>query len=117
MESYTSDRSLPLRRNWFHILLALSRGAAHGYAVMKEVQAHSGGGVRLWPATLYGALRDMADGGLIEEVPASQSTATDARERRSYRITAAGSKALNAEAKRLAALVSLVRDSDPAGTV
>ena len=52
---------LPLKTAWFHILLALGDGPAHGYAVRSEVEERTAGRVKLWPATLYGSIRDMEE--------------------------------------------------------
>ena len=43
---------LPLKSNWFHILLSLAGGEQHGYGIMQDVLERSEGKVRLWPATL-----------------------------------------------------------------
>lgn len=106
--SSTPEIPRPLRRNWFHILLAISRGAGHGYAVMKEVEEHTHGQLRLWPATLYGTLAEMADAGLIREI---DDQGDDARERHSYRLTDRGCQVLDSEAERLAELVALAREA------
>ena len=45
---------LPLKTQWFHIMLSLAGGEQHGYAIMQEVLNRTTGKVRLWPATLYG---------------------------------------------------------------
>lgn len=109
------DIPRPLRRNWFHILLALSSGPLHGYAVMKSVEEHSDGEVKLWPATLYGTLREMLEAGLIEELPDEEAPDPDGRERRTYRMTPAGRDVLSAEADRLAGLVDLARAGEGRG--
>jgi DNA-binding PadR family transcriptional regulator len=98
-----------MRTNWFHILLSLADGEQHGYGIMNEVLDRTGGQVRLWPATLYGALRTLLDEGLIlecEERPAVE--ANDAR-RRYYRISKCGHAALSAEIKRLEVLLEAAR--------
>ena len=63
MSSRGDDASttLPLRTNWFHILLCLAEGEQHGYAIMQEVFDRTCGKVRLWPATLYGTLRRLIE--------------------------------------------------------
>ena len=58
---------LPLKTNWFHILLSLAAGEQHGYWIMQDVAERTGGKVRLWPATLYGSLKRLIEDGLIEE--------------------------------------------------
>lgn len=69
----------------FLILAALSAGAKHGYAIIQDVEAHTG--KRLGPGTLYGAITRLEEKGLIEP------RALEERGRRPYRITAAGRRA------------------------
>jgi DNA-binding PadR family transcriptional regulator len=88
-----------------HILLALAGGELHGYALMREVAAQSDGAVKLGPGTLYAALARMLDAGLIAEV---DGPAGDER-RRSYRLTARGRAAADAEVERLRGLVRRAR--------
>ena len=59
---------LPLRPNWFHIMAVLADGEQHGYAIMQQVQERTSGKVRLWPATLYGAIKKLLDEELIIEL-------------------------------------------------
>ena len=91
----------------FHVLVALTDGERHGYAIMQAVEATSEGMVRMGPATLYGTLGRLVDQGLIEEL-ATRTTVDDAR-RRYYRLTALGSRVCAAEADRLARLVRITR--------
>src|SRR5512141_544433 len=99
-----------LKTHSYYILLALAGGVRHGLAIAREALALSDGGVRLWPATLYGTLEDLADRGWIAEVDDRQGRPADESERRRYyRITRAGHAALTAETERLAALVRLAR--------
>ena len=51
----------PLSPAVLHILLALSDGAAHGYAIKQEAEARSEGTVRLGPGTLYTAIQRLLD--------------------------------------------------------
>ncbi len=57
----TPDSFLPLKPHWFHVLLSLTVEEQHGYGIMQEVLERTGGKVRLWPATLYGTLKRLAD--------------------------------------------------------
>ena len=99
------QRLLPLKANWFHILLCLADGEQHGYAIMQEVLDRTDGKTRLWPATLYGALRKLMEEGLIKESgERSPSDANDTR-RRYYRLSSFGRKVLSAEIERLEELV------------
>ena len=67
------------------VLLSLSDGPKHGYAVTTDVFEQTG--VRLGPGTLYGSLTKLVERGLIEPVPSDDR-------RRPYRITGAGKAAL-----------------------
>jgi len=104
----TPDEFLPLDPKSFHILVALARGASHGYAIRQEVEARTAGEVRLWPATLYGTLAELARRGLIQET-ASPGGPDDDPRRRYYAITALGREVLAAEAARLESLARLAR--------
>jgi DNA-binding PadR family transcriptional regulator len=97
----------PLKTNWFHILLCLTDGEQHGYAIMREVLERTDGAVRLWPATLYGALRRLVDAGLIEE--SGGQPATDDMRRRFYRLTPEGRGVVAAEIRRLETLLRAAR--------
>ncbi len=85
----------------FHILLALAEREQHGYAIMREAAAT---GFRIGPGTLYGTIRRLIEGRLIEEVSRTPQPSDDAR-RRYYRLTEAGRRTLGLEASRMAALV------------
>lgn len=98
---------LPLSRPVFHILLALADGERHGYAIMQDVEARSGGEVRIGPGTLYGAIRRLLEQGAIEEMESPEPD-DDAR-RRYYALTDLGRAVLVAEAERLEELVKAVR--------
>jgi DNA-binding PadR family transcriptional regulator len=100
----------PLKAHWFYILLALATGERHGLAIARDVQALSGGRVRLWPATLYGSLEELRDGGLIAELAGPRERPADESERkRYYRLTRAGRTALAAEGERMGRLARLAR--------
>lgn len=80
------------------LLTALADAPRHGYALIKEVAAISGGRVKLRTGTLYGALDRLLGQGLIrvegEEV-------VDGRARRTYALSSTGREVLAAEAERL----------------
>jgi DNA-binding PadR family transcriptional regulator len=82
----------------FLIMTALVDQPRHGYGVLQEVEALSGGRVRLRASTLYDALDRLAAEGLIE---VSGEETVGRRLRRFYRITGDGRIALAAEAERL----------------
>jgi len=98
----------PLKPPAFHILLSLSGQDQHGYGIMQEVLERTAGEVRLWPATLYGALKRLMDDGLIEESAERPAAELDDARRRYYRLTPDGERALNAETARLEDLVRII---------
>ena len=101
------EQHLPLKPQWFHILLALSEETRHGSGIVRSVLHETQGKVHLWPATLYGSLDDLAALGCIKEVsdPAERPPG-ESEKKRFYRITRAGSRLLAAEAERLQALAT-----------
>ena len=48
-------------------MLALAQGPRHGYAVKQEVEARTGGAIRLGPGTLYEAIQRLEESGLLQE--------------------------------------------------
>ncbi len=100
---------LPLTPAVFQILLVLAGGERHGYAIMKEVEAATGGRMRLGPGTLYRSIKRMLADGLIEESDERPDPALDDERRRYYRLTALGRRVAAAEAERLAGLVQLAQ--------
>lgn len=99
---------LPLPQAQFHVLVALTNGELHGYAIMGAVERSSAGVVRMGPATLYGTLKRLVDAGLVVELP-HRPAAEDDQRRRYYRLTGLGQKVCIAEADRLAELVRVTR--------
>ena len=104
------DDLLPLPAATFHILLALSDGDRHGYAVINDVQVRTGGELRLSAGTLYRSIARMVEQGLIAEVDHRRTGSEDER-RRYYRITPFGTSVARAEMRRLTQLVKLARAS------
>lgn len=103
------QRFVPLKPQWFHILLSLAGGEQHGYGVMQEVLERTRGKVRLWPATLYGSIKRLIEADLIEESDARPAPELDDSRRRYYRLTPLGRRVLDAECERLQELVRTIR--------
>jgi DNA-binding PadR family transcriptional regulator len=95
---------LPLSAAVFSILLSLSGGEKHGYAIMKEVAETDGGSLSMGPGTLYGSLDRMIRASLVEE-----SGLSDDERRRYYRITRFGRRVLGAELVRLSHTLKAAR--------
>ena len=102
------DSFLPLKSNWFHILVCLVGGEQHGYAIQQEVLERSEGKVRLWPATLYGSLKRMIEKGLIAESGERPAAELDDARRRYYKLTPLGRQVLDLESHRLKDLVRVL---------
>jgi DNA-binding PadR family transcriptional regulator len=100
---------LPLKPNWFHVMLSLVDQEQHGYGIMQEVLERTEGKVRLWPATLYGTLKRLIDDDLIEESEERPAPELDDARRRYYRLTKLGRRVLAAESERLEDLVRVIR--------
>ncbi len=94
----------PLTEATFLILLSLSPGRKHGYAIMKDVQALSRNRVVLSTGTLYGSLKRLLDLGWIMRVQEPGRPA-DSRGRKVYALTDLGRRVLGAETERLETLV------------
>ena len=103
------QKFLPLKTQWFHIMLSLASGEQHGYGIMQEVLDRSNGKIRLWPATLYGSLKRLIEANLIQESADRPAPEFDDARRRYYRLTDFGRHVLNAESDRLQELVQAIR--------
>jgi DNA-binding PadR family transcriptional regulator len=103
------ERFLPLKPNWFHVLLSLTNEEQHGYAIMQEVVERTNGKVRLWPATLYGTLERLLEEGLIAQANRRPPAEEDDARRRYYRLTVLGRRVLAAESMRLEELIRVIR--------
>ena len=99
----------PLPSAAFHILVALAGEDLHGYAIMRQVSALTGGRVRLGPGTLYGSIKTLLEASLIAELDERAADDSAGERRRYYRLTAAGRKLARAEAERLAGMIRVAR--------
>lgn len=100
---------IPLKTQWFHILLSLAGGELHGYGIMQEVLDRTEGKVRLWPATLYGSIKRLIEAELIEGSDERPAPELDDARRRYYRLTRLGRRVLDAECERLQELVRTIQ--------
>ena len=109
MTDADSKSFIPLKPQWFHILLSLAAGEQHGYGIMQDVLQRTSGKVRLWPATLYGSIKRLIEAELIEESDERPAPELDDARRRYYRLTPLGKRVLDAECERLQELVRSIR--------
>ena len=107
----TPESLLPLPPATFHILMALSDDDRHGYAIIQEIEARTGGELRLSAGTLYRSIQRMIEQDLIVEIHERPAPEFDDERRRYYRITRFGETVARAEARRLQNLVRLARAS------
>lgn len=84
----------------YYILLSLL-SPRHGYGIMQNADALSGGRVKLAAGTLYGAINSLLEKGWIMALPGEK----DSR-KKEYVITAEGKAVLTAEIERLKELVA-----------
>src|SRR5690349_9685820 len=96
-----------LKPHLFYILLALADGERHGLAIARDVQSLSDGGVKLWPATLYGSLDELRTRKWIEEL--SVHPEDESERKRYYRLTRTGRAVLTDEVERLTRLARIAR--------
>lgn len=80
------------------ILVSLSDGPKHGYAIMADVE--QGTGRPLGPGTLYAALARLEERGFIEALPPQDR-------RRPYRLTALGATNVAEQLRELSAFAKL----------
>ena len=108
-ETHEPETMLPLTPAVFHILLALADGERHGYSIMQEIAAQSGGTFRIGPTTLYRSIKHMLADGLIVEVDERPDPALDDERRRYYRLSDFGRRVAGAEMQRLSQVLAVAR--------
>src|ERR1700692_3413452 len=104
MHDSKPDSLLPLPTAVFHILIALADRDRHGYAIMQDVAARTGGKVQLSAGVLYSSIRRMLEQGLIEELTDSPDPSSTDERRRYYRLSRFGKRAAGAEGEGVIAL-------------
>jgi DNA-binding PadR family transcriptional regulator len=105
------DHLLPLKPKVLHVLLAVADDPRHGYSIMQEVAERTNGQVRLWPAALYALLRELEKADLIAESASRPAAEEDDERRRYFALTPHGKRVLDAEVRRLEAIVTHARAS------
>ena len=87
------EKYLPLSESTYYIMLKLVE-PLHGYGVMQEVEAMTGGEVIIGPGTLYGAFATLEKENLIEMV-------REEARRKFYGLTEKGRAVLRSQIERL----------------
>jgi DNA-binding PadR family transcriptional regulator len=109
METVTTEKSyLPLTEATFFILLSLSSGPRHGYAIMKEVHQMSRGRITFSTGTLYGALKRLLEQGwIVRNDIGGEGDDETGRSRKDYELTSFGRTVFTSEVDRMKDLVRL----------
>ena len=100
---------LPLKADDFNILLSLADGDRHGYAMLKEIEAATGGRSRIAPSPFYRRIKRLLEGSLVVEADERPAPELDDERRRYFRLTPLGRTVLAAEAARLVELAGTER--------
>ena len=104
-----SESPAPLTAAMFNVMLALSDGDKHGYAILKDVAAQTNGEVQLSTGTLYGIVKRLLNEGMIVELRRRPAAEDDDSRRRYYHLTAEGRMVAVAEAVRMEKLLERAR--------
>ena len=86
------------------VLAVLSGGPLHGYAVIEELKARSGGELDLPEGTVYPALHRLERRGLLK----SAWSQAEGRRRRVYRLTSSGRRELESKTREWRAFARVV---------
>ena len=108
---FNPESLLSLPSAAFHILVALADGDRHGYAIMQDVAAGTGGRLKLNPGTLYTTIRRLLEQGLVVELDERPDPEEDDERRRYYRLTDMGRDVAKAEAARLQQALAFARQA------
>src|SRR5262245_1191799 len=99
------DTLVPLSLPVFHMLLELTEGERHGYALKRAILTRTKGKLNLGSGALYGSINKMLEEELITESDERPDPHLDDERRRDYRITPLGLRRVQAEGVRLRDLV------------
>jgi DNA-binding PadR family transcriptional regulator len=91
--------------------MSLADEDRHGYAIIQDVAARTGGELKLSAGTLYRSIQRMLEQGLLVEVQERPAPELDDERRRYYRITPFGEAAARAEVRRLTELLRMAKAS------
>lgn len=94
----TKEPLSPLTEATYYILISLTE-PLHGYGILQKVEEMSKGRVQLGAGTLYGALKNLVERGMIQEVGKNTGR------RKNYQITPNGRELIVEELARLEELL------------
>lgn len=102
MNAHIQKVYVPMTETGFYILLSL-RKEAHGYSIVKQVEALTQGEIHISPGTMYGSLSKLEKDGLIRFV-------REEEKRKIYCITELGTQVLELEQKRIERLYRTMKE-------
>ena len=105
----STDGTSTLTPLMFQILVALSQGERHGYAIMQEIEERTGGAFKIGAGTLYRSIKKLVDSGFITEVTPE---APVHQQRRTYQLTPDGRERAAAEARVFEGIAAWARDAE-----
>jgi PadR family transcriptional regulator, regulatory protein PadR len=85
----------------YHVLLALSSGPMHGYAIKDTIAEDSGGTQAPLAGTLYRVIARLMTEGLVRETNGAGDVVHPGHARRYYTLSAAGRRVLADQARQL----------------
>lgn len=100
---------LPLKQAHYLILLALTEGDMHGYAVKKAVAARTDGAMRIGAGSLYRSLGQLQEWGLVAPSDWRPEARLDDERRAYVRLTDLGRRVAGAETDRLESILAHAR--------
>lgn len=90
----------PLPPRSYHVLVTLGNEVMHGYGLIEAFEELTDGRETLLPGSLYQTLARLVDEGMLEAADPPEDAGSRGPQRRYYRITALGRRAVEAEARR-----------------
>ena len=97
--STAPEAHIPLHPLEFQILLRLTEGPAHAYAVVCSIEKQQSQGKRILPTNMYRRIWRLVSNGLVREIPGEDDDAE--RPRKHLAITPLGRRVAVAETTRL----------------
>ena len=105
---HATDETSTLTPLMFQILVALSQGTRHGYAIMQEIEERTGGGFTIGAGSLYRSIKQLVDAAFIVEIEEKDPAHP---QRRRYQITRAGRRRAVSEARVLGDIAEWAREA------
>jgi DNA-binding PadR family transcriptional regulator len=105
----STDEASTLTPLMFQILVALTQGERHGYAIMQEIEDRTQGEFTIGAGTLYRSIKKLVDAGYISEVTPE---VREHRQRRTYLLTPSGRDRAASEARVFDGIAAWARDAE-----